>query len=100
MTHTWIRREDVLWRRVGSDVVLRPRERRDPAEPLVVTAPGAVAWELLGQGRSIEDLVECIGGWDPVELPQVQDDLMVLLDTLRAECAVERVGDVPPRGDV
>ncbi len=91
MRVAWRRREDVLWRHVGSVLVLRPRERKDPAEPLVVTEPGAAVWELLDQRRSIDELVEAMGERDGDELEQVRHDLLELLRRLTAEGAVDAI---------
>lgn len=86
MSPAWRRREDVLWRCVGPVLVARPRERTDPAEPLVVTAPGAAVWELLERSRTMDELMEALAEWG--DEARVREDLTRLLDGLVAEAAV------------
>lgn len=79
MTTVWSRAPGVPWRRVVDGAVLLP-----PAgdEPLVVTGPGAVVWELLATPGDVASLAERISSRFGVSADQVAEDIAPFLEAL------------------
>lgn len=90
MTTVWARGRGVAWRRVSGGAVLLPPAA---AEPILVTGPGAVVWELLATPSDLPALAESISTEYGVNVDQVGSDLTPFLEAL-ADCAVvTRSGD-------
>jgi len=90
----WVRREDVLWARVGSAVALLVPGRR---EPLVVTGSAAPLWEQLAAPRTVAELAAGVA--ERVDAG-VREVASALPDVLRAlvEAGAVREDPADPRG--
>lgn len=70
---------EVLWRRVLDDVVLLP-----PGidEPVLISGPGGLVWELLSDPVSIDEIVDQVVAVYRAVPDRVRSDMTVLLDEL------------------
>ncbi len=74
-----------LWRRIFDEVLLFPP---NATEPLSVTMPGALVWELLREPISLDELIHEVASHFDAPMEQVEDDLEALLARLVSEHAV------------
>lgn len=85
-----VRAPGALWRRLLDGVlVLAP----DQDEPLHITAPGDVVWELLAEPITVDELIEELAELYGTPAGTVSADLEPLLATLRESGASRQISE-------
>ena len=82
------RNPSVLWRRVGSQIILAPADRDDFSR---LSETGAQAWLLLESPMSDEDLTAGLASLYDIPAQQISAPVDALLEQLRDLRAVEVV---------
>lgn len=86
MTAGWVRRDDVLWRVAGDQLVLLPPGDQDA---VTVSGPGVAIWELLAEPSELDDLVAALTARYAEQPARIAADLRRLLRELN-RCHVIR----------
>ena len=87
---SWVRRRDVLWRRLLDGAVLLPVEA---AEPFVLDAPGAAVWSILDEDEplALADAAAVLAEASGESVARIAADIEPLLEQLEELGAVRRV---------
>jgi hypothetical protein len=86
----YVRTGEVLWRRVGAEVLLATPTGSDVER---LSLPASAAWRLLDRPRTVPELTASLAGEFPLDGDEIADRVEALVDALESRGLLERVAE-------